>query len=246
MPLSRIFAYVTTGLLAIGLAACDAQEETGDVTVDHLIWAVGDLDQGIAEFEEKTGVRATIGGSHPGLGTRNALASLGPRTYIEILAPDPAQDCASPLCVTVSGLEKPQFMAFMVSSRDIDGIVEKAKAAGLEVLGPSDGQRAKPDGTILRWRGLLFRGHDFADAMPTMIDWMDSPHPGSTSPEGATLRGVTVTHPEADALRATFDALGIPTAVRAGNAPALEAVISSPKGDMTIKSAGPLTLLQGE
>ena len=57
--------------------------------IDHIVIGIHDLEKGIASIEDLTGVKPVYGGAHPSLGTHNALISLGNRTYLEILAPNP-------------------------------------------------------------------------------------------------------------------------------------------------------------
>ncbi len=59
--------------------------------LDHILYAVPDLQKGIDDFEKLTGVRPVYGGKHLNLGTHNALVSLGEEVYFELIAPDPSR-----------------------------------------------------------------------------------------------------------------------------------------------------------
>ncbi len=163
---------------------------TGDVSdVDHLLWGVSDRDHGMDTIEEKTGIRAVVGGAHPNRGTRNALISLGERHYLEILAPDPAQSQVQEGRVTVvRGLTKPRILTWAARTNDIEETEKRLLAAGYETSGVNDGARNKPDGTVLHWRSLSVNGHD-GDVIPFVIEWSkDTTHPSEDSPKGCILR----------------------------------------------------------
>src|SRR6187455_233387 len=120
--------------------------------VDHLVYAVPDLDAGVADLERRLGVRAAPGGQHPGRGTRNALIALGPDSYLEILAPDPAQ--AVPPGGRWFGVDPAvpaRLAGWAAKGADLARLAASAGQRGVP-LGPVvAGSRQRPDGVMLRW-----------------------------------------------------------------------------------------------
>lgn len=201
--------------------------------VDHLLLGVSDLDRGIAWVEEKSGVRAMVGGSHPGVGTRNALVSLGGRRYLEIIAPDPAQTALT-LRFDLRTLPEPRLITWAAATQDIDVLAKKAREAGVEIEGPQPGSRKRPDGTVLRWRTLGLKvdlAADGVDPIPFFIEWAsDSRHPSTDSPRGCELEALEIAHPNAHAVNGVLSKMGVDAAAKPGPRAVILATVRTPKG----------------
>lgn len=205
--------------------------------MDHLLLGVADLDRGIDWVEEKTGVRAVVGGSHPGVGTRNALISLGGRRYLEIIAPDPAQE-EYRSHIDVRSFTEPRIVTWAASAPDIEAVAVKAREAGHRLQGPNDGSRARPDGKLLRWRTLDVEaelGHRGINPIPFFIEWAaDSIHPAEDSPEGCELLSIEVEHTESAAVAELLGGLGVEAAVKRGPDARIIATLRTPKGEVRL------------
>lgn len=201
--------------------------------VDHLLVGAPDRDEAMAWFERTTGVRPIVGGSHPGMGTQNALVSLGSGQYLELIAPDPAQSAFN-FNIDVRKLSGPRLITWAASSTDVDSVAKAAAASGHRVFGPRDGARARPDGSTLRWRSVGVRTHLGAadvDPVPFFIQWAaETRHPSTDSPSGCRLVSLELAHPQPPQLHDTLAALGIEAVVREAPSPALRAVLDTPKG----------------
>lgn len=204
--------------------------------LDHILLGSGDLDAGVMEVEKKAGVRPAGGGSHPGVGTRNALLSLGTERYLEIIAPDPQQsEPYSLLYHRVADLKQPCLITWAVHTRDIEGVARRLGEAGIGASGPSDGSRARPDGRTLHWRTLRLQD-DRGGLLPFFIQWgADTVHPSVDAPAGCRLLSFGVESPDAGALRQLFQKMGLEVQVEPGP-PLLRARIAGPRGEFELTS----------
>jgi hypothetical protein len=235
---SVVFAWVGF-LLVCSLSLAEEPK----IQIDHIIWAVPDLDAGAKTFEEMSGVKPIVGGVHPGRGTRNQLASAGDNMYFEIIAPDPAQMPLDPVkkpvqafADKISKMTGPEVDMFAYSTTDLEAAAEAGRKLGLKVVGPTPGQRKTPDGVLIKWSHVDFIGHDFGQFIPFALNWLDSPHPSTTSPKGAVIEGVTVEHPRAEELQKIYAALGVPAKVVQAAEPVIIVHMSSDKGPFEVRS----------
>lgn len=202
-------------------------------TIDHLLWAAPDLDTGMDLFQQLTGVAPAVGGTHPGFGTRNALASLGD-PYFEIIVPDPAQSLDGNLGGIFAALPAPQLYTFAINCDDLAAAGAIARAAGLEVAEVTPMNRTRPDGIRLDWSILRLEHPGWNGRFPFLIDWQGSPHPSQSTPKGATLDRFEIVTPEPDTLSKLYDRLGLDVDVVGGSACGYVARLATPKGPVVL------------
>lgn len=202
--------------------------------VDHLIYAVPELTAAVADVEDRFGVRAQAGGRHIGLGTHNALLALGPRTYLEIIAPDPGQpEPSMPRPFGVDELRSGTLVGWALACDDIDRAVAEARSHGYDPGEIGDGQRVGPSGVVLRWRAT---GSALAGGLFTfLICWGDTEHPASSAPRGLSLMSLQIEHPDPRSLAPVLAALGADIEVTSAAVPALVAHISGPTGSKVLR-----------
>jgi len=204
------------------------------VLIDHLVYAVPDLQAAVADVAERFGVRAQSGGKHIGLGTHNALLALGPQTYLEIIAPDPEQpEPVAPRPFGIDGVSHGRLARWAVTRDDIDEAVAAARSQGYDPGDVVDGLRAGPTGTALRWR--MTTGGLAGGLAPSLISWGDTEHPARSAPRGLTLEAFHVEHPDPPSLAPLLSALGADVEIKPAVAAALVARLSGPNGSAVLR-----------
>ena len=201
--------------------------------IDHFMYAVPSLEEGIAWAEQTFDVAPVYGGAHVGLGTRNALLSLGD-TYLEIIAPDPEQSLVGNFGGQLAQLSGGGLVTWAARGA-LDEVAKALDAEGIAYRGPNRTERLAPDGTQLVW-SLLFPGkHGFGPRMPFFIDWLECAHPCTTNPLGGSFGGLDVFSEQSEQLNEVFAACGL--RVRAQQGPAsLHLRIGCRSGEVVLSS----------
>lgn len=211
--------------------------------LDHILWACADLEEGVRRFETLTGVRARFGGVHASGVTHNALVALGPRCYLEILAPTgPATAAEDEFSRLARSSSSPRVVTYCLRSPvTLSELAARAARAGLSNLMVTSNGRTTPDGVRLSWEWLAPKTDRFGLAFPFFIDWRESPHPAqmlaaaastttTTTAPAVRLRRLAVGHPEAHDLERLLVELGSPVETEPAAQPHFVVELDTPRG----------------
>ncbi len=201
--------------------------------IDHFMYAVASLDDGIEWAADAFGVAPAYGGEHIGLGTRNALLSLGD-TYLEIIAPDPAQDLSGNTGERFAQLSEGGLVTWAVQG-DLNNIASVLSSRDVSTVGPHRTERKTAEGDVLVWELLFPTGSPYGPRMPFFIDWLDCAHPSATNPSAGEFLNLSISVPGGAALQADLAAIGLEVAVADGT-PGLSIDIATANGNVTLAS----------
>ncbi len=207
--------------------------------IDHLVFACTDLATGVSHIEDLTGVKATPGGPHPGVGTYNALLSLGENVYLEIIAPDPNQpdpDVPRPFGVDDLAAGEGRLASFCIHAtppQTIDEVTTAMASHGFDPGPISAMSRVKPDGEQIHWR--LSRNAAANTCLePFVIDWGATTHPSKVTPTGATLITLNGSTADPATVRQMHSAIGLSIDVDEGP-DEISAVFECPNGRVELR-----------
>jgi hypothetical protein len=205
--------------------------------IDHVVYAVHDLEVTARRFRDEFGLLTTPGGTHPRWGTANRIAPLGDARYVELIAiVDPAVAATTALGRALAERTADGDRWFALCLAD-DAIDDTAARLG---LGVTPGSRVRPDGREVAWRGAGIDDERRTPDLPFFIAW-EGPadmHPGAVAlehPSGAMDVAWVEIGGDPAPFAAWTDGAGLPVRFVTGDPGITGVALASPAGDLVLR-----------
>lgn len=206
--------------------------------IDHVIYAVDDLDAAAAVLFDREGLASVPGGRHEGWGTANRIVPLG-ESYLELIAVvdvEEAEQSEFGRAVRRALTEDHPLVGWVIATDDIDGV---AKRLDLEAETKS---RDASDGSKLSWRLAGLERAMKTGALPFFVQWDVPPeqHPGAaevrheTDPRGFAWVDVSTDEPE-ELREWVGDADDVPLRITEGDPALAAAAVETGGGEIVLR-----------
>jgi hypothetical protein len=204
--------------------------------LDHVVYAVPDLDEAAVRFREEFGLDSTEGGRHERWGTANRIVPLGDQ-YLELVAAVDEQVAAETPFGTGVLERAARGGGWFTLAAVADDLEAVASRLGLEV---GSGSRTRPDGQTVRWQMAGLDDPRREAWMPFFLFWdiSEELHPGraraghGVRPTGIGRVGVGG---DAERLRTWLGGDELPIRVTDDEPGIHRVAISTPDGELVIE-----------
>ena len=205
--------------------------------IDHLVYAVPDLEEAMSWFEKKSGVLPVIGGKHLTKGTKNALVNLGNKCYLELIAADLDNTTFSGnRWMGVDVIKLPKMTRWSLKTNDLVKDSKVLRDHNPEMGLMEEGQRKTTSGEMLNWQMTVPLPEPLVEVVPFITDWSKSGfHPTEKLPEVCTLESIKLYHPTPRYFESIFCKLGMKNLVEQGDSTQIVVLIGTPNGLITLK-----------
>lgn len=205
------------------------------IELDHLVYGVPDLLEGVRQFAAAAGIELILGGRHVGLGTANYLVGLGAGAYLEIIGPDPDATGTPPsYAFGVDTLRQPTLLTWSVRRPNLDEAITAARGRGYDPGDAVEMARRAGSGELLQWRLTPNTIDSTGGTVPFLIDWGQSTHPTVHPLPRLNLTQLALRSPDPERISSHLTALGIAMAVEYAERAAVRATLGTPNGTVSL------------
>ncbi|GGG28854.1 hypothetical protein GCM10011344_32090 [Dokdonia pacifica] len=202
-------------------------------SIDHIVYAVSDLDIASKEFEKKIGVAPVFGGHHTTEGTKNALINLQDGMYLELIAIDHNnKNLIQNRWMGVDVLTRNQVTRFALKSKDLikDSRILKKYHPAMGTF--KKGSRHTASAQVLQWELLMPLPTPEVELIPFVLDWSKSDtHPHDILPNmGCSLVNIQATHPTPEKILPFLKEIGYNLKIEEKQQISIKITLNTPNG----------------
>lgn len=188
--------WVLACALPVSALAQDPQQSPrADHYIDHIVLGIQDLDRGSEEVYRLTGVRPKYDGRDAEQGTHSAIISLGDKSFLEIIAPDPKADTddmdpelAAKTRDRLASMPALTPFAWAIGTGNIELSRNISTRAGSRTTDVRDRVRSRSMGREIGWSWFAVRSPE-STVSPSFVHWHDpKKRPQNRAPGDCELR----------------------------------------------------------